>query len=297
MSDTIGPRADAAPEKTGPRRTVPKARPSQEAAHAKAQHAAVYDDSVSAGVVHEETVPGGRYWSMIVRRGYCLRLEDLSGRANVAMLLFNPHNRVERYNMSDTLKAQHTCRLTRGNMLYSDMGRVMMSIVEDSLGWHDPIGGFSDASDVRERYGEARYQEHRNGFHRNGRELFLIELAKWDLDQRDLVPNVNFFTRVEVGHDGTLGYVAGHSRPGAVVGLRAEMDTLVVLNTALHPMDPRTNYDPGSIRLEIRRAAPIAEEDYCIGFRPENARAFTNTAIHNRQLTDQLSGNHLEKNP
>ena len=88
--------------------------------------------------VHSETVPGGRYWSMVIRRGYALRIVDPTGRANAATLLFNPHNLLERYNMADTLKAQHTSKLTKGHMLYSDMGRVLLSIVEDTLGWHDP---------------------------------------------------------------------------------------------------------------------------------------------------------------
>ena len=108
--------------------------------------------------VHSETVPGARYWSMVIRRGYALRIVDPTGRANAATLLFNPHNLVERYNMADTLKAQHTSKLTKGHMLYSDMGRVLLSIVEDTLGWHDPIGGISTPEDVRRQYGDELYE-------------------------------------------------------------------------------------------------------------------------------------------
>jgi urea carboxylase-associated protein 2 len=236
------------------------------------------------GVVHGETVPGARYWSMVIRRGFVLRIADPTGRANAATLLFNPYNLTERYNMADTLKGQHTSKLTKGHMLYSDMGRVLMSIVEDTLGWHDPIGGISTPEDVRRQYGESSYQHDRNAFYRSGRELFLIELAKWGLGREDLVPCVNFFSRVYAGADGVLEYAVGHGKPNAYVELRAEMDTLVVLNTAPHPLNPAREYAPGPVELTIRRAAPVRDDDYCVGFRSENARAFANTAIYNCQL-------------
>jgi len=234
--------------------------------------------------VHSETVPGARYWSMVIRRGYILRLVDPTGRANAATLLYNPQILSERYNMADTLKAQHTSKLTKGHMLYSDMGRVLLSIVEDTLGWHDPIGGISTPDDVSRQYGTSSYQRDRNAFHRSGRELFLIELGKWGLGRQDLVANVNFFSRVYVGADGALEFAVGHSKPGACVELRAEMDTLVVLNTAPHPMNPARDYAPGPVEVTIRRAERVREDDYCIGFRPENARAYANTAIYNCQL-------------
>ena len=234
-------------------------------------------------VVLRDTVPGGRYWSMVLRRGFTLRLTDRDGEANVAMLLYNPTNPLERYNMADTLKGQHTSRLTRGNMLYSDMGRAMLSIVEDTLGWHDTIGGVSDATMIQARYGDSNYQEHRNAFYRNGRELFLIELGKWGLGRRDLVPNLNFFSKVYAETDGSLRHVPDHSRPGDSVDLRAEMDTLVVLNTAPHPMAPEGSYAPAAVDLAIHRAAPVGDDDYCVHYRPENARAYANTLIANCQ--------------
>ena len=64
------------------------------------------------------------HWSFRIRRGMQLRLTDLEGNANVGMLLYNPENLLERYNAPDTLKAQHTFKLTRGNCLYSDMGQI-----------------------------------------------------------------------------------------------------------------------------------------------------------------------------
>ncbi len=234
-------------------------------------------------IVHSELLPGARNWSFIIRRGFALRLMDKRGGGNCSALFYNAHDRLERYNMADTLKAQHTAYLTKGHVCYSDMGRILMSVVEDSCGWHDTISGVSNAGMVRERYGEARYQEHRNAFHRDGRGLFLVELGKWGLGRRDLVANVNFFSKVVVDEAGQMAFLPGHSRPGAYLDLRAEMDTLVVLNTCPHPLDPSPEWAPKPIELTIYRADLVAADDVCLTNCPENGRGFANTAIYHCQ--------------
>src|SRR6201987_259131 len=132
-------------------------------------------------VLWEETIQPGAAWSHVLKRGTALRLTDVEGGANVGALLYNFECPVERYNMPDTLKAQHIARLTNGFVLYSGMGRILCSITGDSVGWHDPIGGASDRALVEKRYGVARYQEHRNDYYKNGHDSFIVELGKWGL--------------------------------------------------------------------------------------------------------------------
>ena len=206
-----------------------------------------------------------------------LRIADIEGAANVGALFYNFECPVERYNMPDTLKAQHIARLTKGFCLYSDMGRILCSIVEDTVGWHDPIGGCSNAALVKSKYGEARYQEHRNQYHKNGRDSFLVEAGKWGLGPRDLASNVNFFSRVNVTEDGSMSYHTGNSAPGSYVELRAEMNVLTVLNTCQHPLDPNPEYAPKPVQLSVTRAAPVEADDACRLSRPENGRGFTLT--------------------
>jgi len=215
-------------------------------------------------------------WSGVVSRGKTLRLTDLEGGANVGLLLYNADLPVERYNMPDTLKGQHTFHLRHPLCLHSDMGRVLASITADSLGWHDTACGCSDAALVAEKNGIRTYQAARNDFHRNGRECFLIELAKWGLGRRDLVPNANFFSKVVADEAGRLSFVPGHSRPGSLVELRLEMDSLVVLNTCQHPLDPGP-YRSAPVLLEVFASRPPGPDDPCRLSRPENTRAFINT--------------------
>lgn len=225
----------------------------------------------------EEHLPGGNHWSGRLRRGTALRLTDLQGGANVSALFFNAEQPLERYNMPDTLKSQHTGFLTAGYVCQSDMGRVLCSITVDSLGWHDTWCGVSDAAMVRAQYGEKNYQQHRNAMLRNGRDNLLIELAKWGLGARDLVPCVNFFSKVVPDAQGALRHEPSHSLVGSHVDLRFEMDTLVVLSSAPHPLDARTDYAPADVQLSAYRAAPVAADDACRTQCAQNGRAFTNT--------------------
>ena len=220
---------------------------------------------------------GGDAWSHVLKRGCALRITDVTGGANVGALFFNADLPSERYNMPDTLKAQHTAHLTKGFVLYSDMGRVLCSITNDTVGWHDPLSGHLTREASQAKYGERRYQEARNDFHRNPRDNFLVELVKSGLSLQDLGANVNFFSKVVVEESGAMRYVAGHALPGAFVELRAEMNVLVVLDTCQHPLDSDPSYHPRSIELSIGPVAPPEENDYCRRFRPENERGFQNT--------------------
>lgn len=225
----------------------------------------------------EETIQPGATWSHVLKRGTALRITDLEGGANVGALFYNFECPVERYNMPDTLKAQHIARLTKGFVLYSDMGRILCSVIDDTVGWHDPIGGASSAKLVAEKYGEKSYQECRNDSTKNARTSFLIELGKWGLGPRDLIPNVNFFSKVTVAGDGSMQFVPGNSAPGAYVDLRAEMNVLTILNTCQHPLDPNSSYAPKPVKLSIRSVEPVAADDPCRLSRAENGRGFTLT--------------------
>jgi len=237
-------------------------------------HSTPFDPAL---VLWEEHVPGGGHWSARLRRGNTLRLTDLHGGANVALLLYNQHEKVERYNMPDTLKAQHTAFLTRGHVCYSDMGRVLCAVSDDTCGWHDTVCGVLDADGLRARYGEARYQEHRNGMYRNGLDGLLLELGKWGLGRRDVVANVNLFSKVAADADGRLRFDTAHRRAGQHVDLRFEMDVLVVLSTAPHPFDPAPRYDPQPVLLTAWRSGTAGADDPCRLSCAENARGYVNT--------------------
>jgi urea carboxylase-associated protein 2 len=235
----------------------------------------------------QEGLRPGQAWSRRMQRNQVLRLTDLEGRACVSALFYNARSPLERYNMPDTLKAQYTAFLTAGRVLYSDMGRVLCSIVADSCGWHDTLAGHGTRAGDEARFGAGTYQALRNERHRNARDNFLVELGKHGLGKRDLVANVNFFARVEVSESGALRWIPGASRPGAFVELRFEMETLVVLTNTPHPLDPAAHYGPGAVALAARSGPPAAADDPCRLSRPENGRGFALTAQYLTELGER----------
>jgi len=229
---------------------------------------------------HDILIEGGKHWSLTMRAGMQLRLIDTEGGANVGMLLYNPQNALERYNAPDTLKCQHTFKLTRGHCLYSDMGRIFCSITDDSAGWHDTVCGNSTQQLVEQRWGARRYQEYRNEWNQNGQDAFLVEAGKFGLGRRDLAANVNWFSKVAAAEDGTLSFDPSQSRAGQFVELRFEMDTLALMHTCPHPLNLAPEYPRRPVLMRIARAQPATDEDFCRNSCPENVRGFANTEFY-----------------
>ncbi len=223
--------------------------------------------------LYEETIPGGAMWSMRIPQGRALRLTALAPGANVSALFYNAQNTLERLNIPDTLKALHTAKLTRGHVLMSDMGNALVSITEDTLGWHDPLGGISTAEIVQKAFGVKTYQAARNDFYRNAHDNVLVELSKWGLSIADMVANVNFFSKVIADDNGRLEFITGHCPESAAVTLRTEIPVLIVLANCPHPMHPPGEYPRVPVKLELFPSAPPAPDDFCKNFRPECARA------------------------
>jgi urea carboxylase-associated protein 2 len=231
-------------------------------------------------LIYSDTLPAGKHWSLLLRKTTRLRLTDLEGGGNVGMLFYNPQNTLERYNAPDTLKCQHTFKLTTGHCLYSDMGRIFCSIVADTAGWHDTVCGNTTKEIVAKKWGEKTYQTHRNDWQQNGHDSFLIEGAKYGLNRRDLASNINWFSKVTVDDGGELALDANGSFAGAAVELRCEMDTLVLFHTCPHPLSTQTAYPRKPILFELLEGAKANIDDPCRLSTAENGRGFENNRLY-----------------
>lgn len=235
------------------------------------------------GVIYQDTIPGASHWSMVIPAGKVLAVTDIEGGANVSMLFYNPHNLLERYNAPDTLKCQHTFKLTHGHCLYSDMGRIFCSIVRDDTNWIDSVGGVANKQKVAEKWGERNYQSDRNAWLQNGHDSLLVEVAKYGLGKRDLAANINIFSQVKTNDDGDLSFVPNHSKAGDTVELRFEMETLVVFTTCPHPMNPASEYPNRPVSIALSEAPAMTDDDKCLNSSDENGRGFENNRRYNFQ--------------
>jgi len=245
---------------------------------------------MNQAILYQDTLPGGAHWSMLIRKGTTLRLIDQQGGANLAMLFYNPSEKLERYNAPDTLKCQHTFKLTKGHCLYSDMGRIFCSITDDSLGWHDTVGGNLSDALMKKKWGEKTYQEHHNDWTISGDHAFMVELAKYGLTKRDLAANLNLFSKVATDDEGNLSFVENHSKADEFIDLRFEMDTLVFMHTCPHPMNKATSYPKKAVTYQLMLSDPVEDDDLCMNSCAENQRGFKSNALYHIGLNDGKTG-------
>ena len=191
----------------------------------------------------DRVIPPGGHWARVVRKGQTVRIVDLEGRQAVDFLCYNAARPEERYNAADTMKLGGSIFLGKGMALYSGLGNKLFTIVEDTCGYHDTIGGCC-SSEIN----ELRYSVKDTP---NCRDNFLRGLAEFGLGVKDIVTNVNFFMYVPVGPDGRMAIADGRSRPGDYVELRAEMDVLAVLSNCPQIYNPANGYNPTPIRVSV----------------------------------------------
>lgn len=223
----------------------------------------------------------GQVWSAVIQKGKLLKITSENDSPNVSALFYNSDSFLDRYNMPDTLKGQHISKLSKGSGLHSDMGRLMASIVDSSVAWHDPVCGLSSFKSVEEKFGEKTFAEARNEFYRNGFDNMLTELGKYGLGLKDIVPNINFFSKVMVDDEGNLQHQSSNAKTDDFVCLRTDMKLLVVLSNTPHPLCPKGDYPGGPVKIDVSSADEIyPESDICLQSRPENFRAWENTQAY-----------------
>ena len=219
-----------------------------------------------AAVRHRETIPGGWYWTTRLVRGEALRLVNVAGSSTVSLVAWSVADTSERLNLADTTKVQWSVALRKGRILFTDMGRVALSIVEDTSGRQDALVGAT----TRESTGTLR----------NSTENFLAAAAKLGLSRRDIPPCVNFFAPVEVDGEGRFAWHGDLRRAGDFVDLRAEMELWIVLSNAGHPLDPERARVPQPVDVLRFVPPPPASDDACRNAGGEAARAFEFTERH-----------------
>ncbi|TWP52278.1 urea carboxylase-associated family protein [Lentzea tibetensis] len=190
-------------------------------------------------------VPARAPWSGVIARGQTLTIIDSGGNQAVDFLVYDAADTSVRYSAPDTIVMQGNIFLTSGSVLYSGARTPLMTVVEDTCGRHDTIGGACSKESNTLRYGHHTRPQHACV------ENFLLEGSKWGLGKRDLVSNVNWYMNVPVEQDGTLGIVDGISSPGLRVGLRAETDVLVLISNCPQINNPCNGFDPTPIELVV----------------------------------------------
>ena len=201
-------------------------------------------EEIPRAAVEDTVVPARGSWSRRIDKGQVLRIVDLEGRQAVDFLCYNAHDTEDRYAAADTMKINPAgIFLSTGSVLYSVGLTPLFTIVADTCGKHDTIGGCCSAALNAFRY--------RVGYQPNCRDNFLCELKKYGMGPKDIVANVNFFMYVPVGENGEMDMGPSISKPGDFVDLRAETDVLAVISNCPQVNNPVNDYNPTPIRVLV----------------------------------------------
>jgi len=180
-------------------------------------------------------------YSRHIAAGDHLRIVDLEGQQAVDFLVYDSADPVNRYNAANTVKLNRTVYVGKGTKLYSELGEVLMTVIEDTVGHHDTLGGCCSTEVNRKRYGIPDTASCRNNF--------IKALGEHGMSPRDIPLNINFFMNVPVRPDGSTEIVEGLSVPGDYVDLRAEKDVLVVISNCPQLYNPCNGWNPTPVRL------------------------------------------------
>ena len=206
---------------------------------------------VPEDAIFAATVEAGDSFVHEILQGQFVRIIDLEGNQAVDTLFYNAHNYADRYSAQDTIREQGNIYLTTGTKLISTERNVLLTIVADTCGRHDTLGGACATESNMVRYAIEKRSMHAC------RQSFLKGALDWskrtghELDKRDLTANINFFMNVPVTPAGKLTFEDGVSDAGKYVELQAEMDTLIVISNCPQLNNPCNAYNPTPVRVLI----------------------------------------------
>ena len=195
--------------------------------------------------IYSSEIPAGEPWIHEIAKGQILRIVDLHGNQAVDTLFYNAHDRTDRYSAQDTIREQSSIYLTTGTKLISSEGHVLLTIVADTCGRHDTLGGACSAESNQVRYAIEKKHMH------NCRDSFLLAVANstYGYSKRDITHNINFFMNVPVTPEGGLTFADGVSDKGRYVEMRAEMDVIALISNCPQLNNPCNAYNPTPVRL------------------------------------------------
>jgi urea carboxylase-associated protein 1 len=200
-----------------------------------------------AKAVYRHVIDAGDPWIHEIRRGQYLRIVDLHGNQAVDTLFYNAHDYSDRYSAQDTIREQANLYLTTGTRLMSTGGTVLLTIVADTCGRHDTLGGACANESNMVRYAIEKRHMHAC------RSSFLKAITEWGrgMTKRDIPANINFFMNVPVTPEGGLTFEDGISEPGKYVEMRAETDVLALISNCPQLNNPCNAYNPTPVEVLI----------------------------------------------
>ncbi len=178
----------------------------------------------------ETVVPPRGFIAAEMRRGQSLRITDLEGGQVGDVVVFADRSLAEKFWISNTIRLNGTVYLGPGHVLYSELSRPMMTILDTSCARHDLMAGSCNAEIDKVRYGVDD--------HRGCVENFIEALRPWGARREDIPMSFNVFMNCPVHADGSWSIETPVSKAGDFIEFQAEMDVIVAMSNCPQDLNP-----------------------------------------------------------
>lgn len=175
-------------------------------------------------------------------KGQRLRVIDPRGEQVSDLLAFNAHDTAEVISSGRSLDHAGKIYLTTGDALYSNRGKVMLRIVEDTVGRHDFLLTPCSKDTFRILYGDEH--PHRGCFGN-----FAEALQPYGIGPDQIPTAFNVFMNVTIDGEGRLAVEPPLSKAGDFIVLEADQDLILALTACSAPQS--NNYAFKPIQYEI----------------------------------------------
>jgi hypothetical protein len=182
--------------------------------------------------------------AFVLRKGQILKVVDPNGEQVSDLLAFSADDTAEAISSGRSLDYASRIYLTTGDPIYSNRSRVMLRIIEDTVGRHDFLLTPCSRDTFRIIYGDEHPHHGCQGNFERALQPFRISA--------DAIPVAfNVFMNVVLDTDtGAIRVEPPRSRAGDYVRFKAEMDLIVALTACSAPQSNNGSFKPIDFEIE-----------------------------------------------
>lgn len=157
-----------------------------------------------------------------MKRGQLLKVTDPLGEQVSDLYCFSKENPTDALSSGRSIDTCDTVYFTRGHILYSQSGKAMLEILEDTCGRHDFLVTPCSQQMFEMISGKPDY-------HPSCLENLEKAFRKFPVSPHQIGTSFNIFMNVPIGPNGKISVQPPTSKPGDYVIFEAKMDLIVAL--------------------------------------------------------------------
>lgn len=171
-------------------------------------------------------IQSGKAFSL--KKGERLKITDISGAQVSDVVFFNAHDTREKFSAGKTMDFEETILLTTNHFLWSNRGRKLMKIVEDTNGRNDVLLAPCSQQTFEIMYGIK--EDHPSCFNN-----LAINLKEFLIEEDHIPTAFNAFMNVQFDESGKLQVLEPTSKAGDFILLEALEDLIMGMTSCSAP--------------------------------------------------------------